>query len=56
VIDERDFVRAAGFKLKDMQSETIHKYHQAGTFTYQSVHQLKASNNVIVHSWQFLVN
>jgi hypothetical protein len=49
VIDERDFAKAAGHRIKDIQSEVIYKFHGAGTFTYKATHKLKASNDVIVH-------
>ena len=48
VIDERDFVRAAGETYKNMQSETIHKYHSKGIFEYVAVHKRKKSHNIVV--------
>ena len=49
VIDERDFIRAAGHKPCDIVSENILKFHNAGTFTYRAIHWLKNSLNVLVH-------
>ena len=49
VIDERDFIRAAGHKNKDVESESIVKHNDAGTFTYRAKHRLKNSNDVIIH-------
>lgn len=49
VIDERDFARAAGHSLNRIKSESISKYHTAGTFTYRATHKLKRNLDVVVH-------
>jgi len=49
VIDERDLVKAAKINVKDMQSDSITKHKDAGTFTYHAKHCMKANKDVIVH-------
>ena len=49
VIDERDLFRAAGHSASDIHSEKIHKYYDAGTFTYHATHKLKYTNDIIIH-------
>ena len=49
VIDERDLVKAAGHKVKDVASERIEKHYEAGTFTYRAKHKLKTTNDVVLH-------
>ena len=49
MIDERDLIKAAGHKTKDIVSEKIEKFYGAGTFTYRATQKLKRSMDVIVH-------
>ena len=49
VIDERDFVRGTGGKLKEYTGEKIIKHHDAGTFTYLASHRMKRSKDIVVY-------
>lgn len=49
VIDERDFILAANLSPKDIESEIIKKYYEAGNFSYIATHKLKQSLNVRVN-------
>jgi hypothetical protein len=49
VIDERDLIQAAGHSPKDIESENIKKFYDAGTFTYHAAHKMKRSFDVVVH-------
>ena len=49
VIDERDLVKAAKVRTKNIQSDSITKHKDAGTFTYHAKHRRKSSRDVIVH-------
>ena len=49
VIDERDLVNAAKIRVKDIQSDSITKHKDAGTFTYHAKHCKSIGKDVIVH-------
>eukprot|EP00980_Cylindrotheca_fusiformis_P004427 scaffold946_cov73-Cylindrotheca_fusiformis.AAC.2 len=49
VIDERDFIQAAGLNPSDVTSETIKKHYESRTFTYQAVHKTDHWLDVIIH-------
>jgi len=49
VIDERDLVRAAKIRVKDMQSDSITKHKDTGAFTYHAKHCMNSSKDVIIH-------
>ena len=49
VIDKRDLVKAAKIRVKDIQSDSITKHKDAGTFTYHAKHCKSTSKDVIVH-------
>jgi len=51
VIDERDLVNAAKIRVKDMQSDSITKHKDTGTFTchWHAKHCMNTSKDVIVH-------
>jgi len=49
VIDERDLVKAAKIRVKDIQSGSITKHKDADTFTYHAKHCMNFSKDVIVH-------
>lgn len=47
-IDERDFVKAMDAKKEDYTGETMHKSHEACTFTYQCHHRLCRVQDIVV--------
>jgi len=49
VIDERDLVKASNVRVKDIESDSITKHKDAGTFTYHAKHRMKSSKDVIIH-------
>ena len=49
VIDERDLVKAAKMRVKDIQSNSITKHKDAGTFTYHAKHRKSTNKDVIIH-------
>mgnify|MGYP000608831893 CR=1 FL=1 len=49
VIDKRDLVKAAKTRVKDIESDSITKHKDAGTFTYHAKHCVNSSKDVIIH-------
>jgi len=49
VIDKRDLVKAAKIRVKDIESDSITKHKDAGTFTYHAKHRKNTSKDVIIH-------
>jgi len=49
VIDERDLVKASNVRVKDIESDSITKHKDAGTFTCHVKHRMNSSKDVIVH-------
>jgi len=48
VIDERDLVKASNVRVKDIESDSITKHKDAGTFTYHAKHRMNSSKDVII--------
>jgi len=49
VINERDLVKASSVRVKDIESDSITKHKDAGTFTYHAKHRMNSSKDVIIH-------
>jgi len=49
VIDERDLVKASNVRAKDIESDSITKHKDAGTFSYHAKHRMNSSKDVIIH-------
>ena len=49
VINERDLVKAAKIRVKDIESDSITKHKDARTFTYHTKHRMNSSKDVIIH-------
>jgi len=49
VIDKRDLVKASNVRVKDIESDSITKHKDAGTFTYHAKHRMNSSKDVIIH-------
>jgi len=49
VINERDLVKASDVRVKHIESDSIMKHKDAGTFTYHAKHRMNSSKDVIVH-------
>jgi len=49
VIGERDLVKAAKIRVKDIESDSITKHKDAGTFTYHVKYCKNTSKYVIIH-------
>jgi len=48
-IDERDLVKASNVRVKDIESDSIAKHKDAGTFTYHAKHCVNSSKDVVIH-------
>jgi len=48
-IDQRDLVKASNVRVKDIESDSITKHKDAGTFTYHANHRMNSSKDVIIH-------
>jgi len=48
-INERDLVKAAKMRVKDIESDSIAKHKDAGTFTCHVKHRMNSSKDVVVH-------
>ena len=48
-IDERDLVKASDVRVKDIESDSIAKHKDAGTFTYHAKHSVNSSKDVVIH-------
>ena len=42
-------MKGQGLKTKDFKSERIHKYLEAGIWTYTASHRLRRSQDIIIH-------
>jgi len=49
VINERDLVKASNVRVKDIESDSITKHKDSGTFTYHAKHRMNSSKYVIIH-------
>jgi len=49
-IDEWDLVKASNVRVKDIESDSITKCKDAGTFACRAKHRMNSSKDVIVHS------
>lgn len=49
LIDERAFIKAAGFHTDDYPTDNIAKNRDTGTFTYHANHRLRKSQDLLVH-------
>jgi len=49
VIDERDIVKAAKIRVKDIEFDSITNHKDAGTFTYHAKHRKNSNKDVIIH-------
>jgi len=49
VIHKRDLVKASNVRVKDIESDSIAKYKDAGAFTYHAKHRMNSSKDVIIH-------
>jgi len=49
VINERDLVKAAKTHVKDIQSDSITKHNDAGTFTYHVKRHMNTSKDVVIY-------
>jgi len=49
VINKRDLVKAAEIRVKDIESDSITKHKDAGTFTYHTKHRMNSSKDDIIH-------
>jgi len=48
VIDKRDLVKASNAWVTDIESDSITKHKDAGTFTYHAKHRMNSSKDVII--------
>lgn len=49
VVDERDFIKAAGYKSKDYSRDTIYKDFKHGNCTYKASNKKTTTKDIILH-------